>query len=241
MSDFYTLIIDGESFSVSNSSIKNTLLEQVRDLSVNSGRLSYNEITKTYYIDADIDSFRLVVSNMRGYYIDKDDLEPILRSKYVHDMKYFYDNLEINPNKDGEEDTEIIEIDTEGSDISSSVSEHITIDELVGGESGNIELNLPVTDDDDNDISNYFKKETDKFLKDDVPKKSNMETLINTIQDNLSENKSYDINEISNNPEVMNFIMGLNSTNNEESETLSLNLQSDNEDNSIQTRYIPID
>lgn len=90
---FYNLIINNSTiFSVSFSSLQFTIFSKLISQPVNATRVSYDG-TNNFYVDADIDSFTLIVSKMRGYKINENKLSKELRLKYLFDSKYFFDTI----------------------------------------------------------------------------------------------------------------------------------------------------
>lgn len=85
---FYNFVVDTTTFRLSYSSIQFTVFGKIIDEPVSLGRIHFDG-ADTFYVDADVDSFTLLVSNMRGYKIELSDTNPLLYSKYISDYKYF--------------------------------------------------------------------------------------------------------------------------------------------------------
>lgn len=92
---FYKFVVDTTTFMLSYSSIQFTLFARLLDEQITINRIHYDG-SDTFYVDADLDSFRYLVSNMRGYNINVSLLNEELRAKYLRDVEYFITNKDSN-------------------------------------------------------------------------------------------------------------------------------------------------
>ena len=92
---FYKFVVDTTTFMLSYSSIQFTLFARLLDEQVTINRIYYDG-NDTFYVDVDLDSFKLLVSNMRGYNINASLLHEELRAKYLRDVEYFITNKDSN-------------------------------------------------------------------------------------------------------------------------------------------------
>ena len=95
---FYKFIVDTTTFMLSYSSIQFTLFARLLDEQVTINRIYYDG-GDTFYVDADLDSFRYLVSNIRGYNINSSLLPEELRCKYLRDVEYFITNINVKTEK----------------------------------------------------------------------------------------------------------------------------------------------
>lgn len=90
---FYNFIVDTTTFRLSYSSIQFTVFGRILDEPVSYSRVYYDG-TDTFNVDADLDSFKLIVSVMRGYDVDVNELDFTLAKKYKVDYKHFIKQTE---------------------------------------------------------------------------------------------------------------------------------------------------
>lgn len=98
---FYKFIVDTTTFSLSYASIQFSVFGRIIDEPVSVGRVYYDQLNATFYVDADLDSFRLIISTLRGYDIDVNSLSKELYTKFQNDLIYFVkQGDELQENKD---------------------------------------------------------------------------------------------------------------------------------------------
>jgi hypothetical protein len=93
------LIVDDSKFYLSLSNIKkyqNSLLYKVLSGAATDSRVVRHD--DGYYIDADKDSFLLIVSYLRGYPVDFNNVSADLKKKIQYDAEYFQLNIFNNNN-----------------------------------------------------------------------------------------------------------------------------------------------
>jgi hypothetical protein len=111
---FYKIVVDSDIFYVSRQTIDNTVFEAVLNKQ-KYDRVSYDHETLTFYVDADPDSFKNIITKMRGYPVSIYNKNTELIKKYNMDYKYFIEDIKLNIKL--HDSPVIIRLDIDNSDI----------------------------------------------------------------------------------------------------------------------------
>ena len=141
---FYKIVVDSDIFYVSRKTIENTAFEAVLNKQKYE-RISYDRDTLTFYVDADIDSFKNIITKMRGYNINMLTKDSDTVKKYNKDYKYFVQDIKLNIKL--ESSPVVIKLDIDNSDVD---TENIIQEE----DKINTSMMKLVPELDDNNISN---------------------------------------------------------------------------------------
>lgn len=156
------------------------------------------------YVDADLDSFREIITFMRGYPLNINRLDSVLKSKLRYDAEYFKLNDIIDQfeqvSESSEDNTEKQLFDTSSSLSDSDNDENTSDDEneQIGGERVTTERAV-------DNIVNLF-SQLKEHADSETADTSQMEELINTIQEKLNTTDSNVIAAMSNDPIVIQAI-----------------------------------